>query len=108
MSGSKSAYSKEEETLLRHLYLDDKIPLEEIAEQMGKSIPSIRSKLVRDGVYHKIVRIKQKKTGPGIKELVRDIEGITGLHFDALARANKSDLIHLVGWLKEHENNGKS
>lgn len=108
MSGSKSAYSEEEVRLLRYLYLDEKISVEEIAEQMDKSIPSIRSKLVRDGVYHKIVHIKQKKTGPGIKELVRDIEKITGLRFDALARANKSDLVRLTGWLKKYEDNRES
>lgn len=108
MSGSKSAYSEEEVKILRYLYLDENFSLEEIAKQLDKSIPSIRSKLVRDGVYKKIAHIKYKKMGPGIKELVRDIEGITGLRFDALARANKSDLVRLAKWLKEHEDNSES
>ena len=101
MAGSKSAYSEDQEMLLRQLYLDEKVSLEKIAEILGKSIPSIRSKLVREGVYKKVNYIKEKKTGPGIKQLVRDIEDITGLHFDALSRANKSDLLRLIEWMKD-------
>lgn len=103
MAGSKSAYSKEQEILLHHLYLDEKISIEEISEQIGKSIPSIRSKLVRTGIYKKVNYTNEKKTGPGIKQLVRDIENITGLHFDALSRANKSDLLRLIDWVKIHK-----
>ena len=68
--------------------------LDQIAETVGKSIRSIRSKLVREGIYiatPKKVAVKQD--GPSKKELLRsieshdfDVKGFEGATKDALTR----------------------
>ena len=68
--------------------------LDQIAETVGKSIRSVRSKLVREGIYiatPKKVAVKQD--GPSKKELLRsieshdfDVKGFEGATKDALTR----------------------
>ena len=68
--------------------------LDQIAEAVGKSVRSIRSKLVREGVYiatPKKVAVKQD--GPSKKEILRsieshdfDVKGFEGATKDALTR----------------------
>ena len=70
------------------------VDLDAIAESVGKTVRSVRSKLVREGVY--VAQPKQtaaKREGPPKKELLRDIEtagmdatGFEGATKDALAR----------------------
>jgi len=70
------------------------VDLDAIAESVGKTVRSVRSKLVREGVY--VAQPKQtaaKREGPTKKELLRDIEtagmdatGFEGATKDALAR----------------------
>jgi len=70
------------------------VDLEAIAESAGKTVRSVRSKLVREGVY--VAQPKQttaKREGPTKKELLRDIEtagvdasGFEGATKDALTR----------------------
>ena len=71
--------------------------LDQIAEAVGKSVRSIRSKLVREGVYvatPKKVAVKQD--GPSKKELLRDIEA-TGFDVAGFEGATKSALTRLLG-----------
>ena len=102
MTTTKRAYSDEQVLKLRQLYLEEQLSLEEIAEELDKSVPSIRSKLVKEGIYQKSDKKSTRKSGPSIKELVRDIENITGLHFEGLMRANKQDLVKLDSWIRDH------
>ena len=70
------------------------VDLDAIAESVRKTVRSVRSKLVREGVY--VAQPKQtaaKREGPTKKELLRDIEtagmdatGFEGATKDALAR----------------------
>ena len=70
------------------------VDLDAIAESVGTPVRSVRSKLVREGVY--VAQPKQtaaKREGPTKKELLRDIEtagmdatGFEGATKDALAR----------------------
>ena len=70
------------------------VDLDAIAESVGKTVRSVRSKLVREGVY--VAQPKEtsaKREGPTKKELLREIEtagvdasGFEGATKDALAR----------------------
>ena len=49
--------------------------LDEIADSLGKSVRSVRSKLVREGVYvASPKKTAAKQDGPSKKEILRDIE----------------------------------
>ena len=51
----------------------------EIADSIGKTVRSVRSKLVREGVYvAQPKKVTRKVEGPTKKEILRDLEG-TGL-----------------------------
>ena len=71
-------------------------PVDEIADTIGKSVRSVRSKLVREGVY----AAKEKEAtrtivGPTKKELLRSLEG----HLDTrgFEGATKEALTRLIG-----------
>ena len=50
-------------------------PVEDIAEAIGKSVRSVRSKLVREGVYVAAEKPKAKRdNGPSKKELLARLE----------------------------------
>jgi len=71
--------------------------LNEIAEAIGKNVRSVRSKLVREGVYVATPKIATKKVdGPSKKELLRDIEA-TGFDVGGFEGATKSALTRLLG-----------
>lgn len=95
----KSAYTSTETMELKRLYLEDSKSPEEIANVTGRSIFSIRSKLVKEGIY--ISKPKETgKTSLSKKSLVRELENLTGLQFIALAGANKADLVKLVNYIR--------
>ena len=71
--------------------------LDQIAEAVGKSVRSIRSKLVREGVYvatPKKVAVKQD--GPSKKEILRSIES-NGFDVTGFEGATKAALTRLSG-----------
>lgn len=71
--------------------------LDEIAEAIGKNVRSVRSKLVREGVYVATPKQATKKMdGPSKKELLRDIEA-TGFDVAGFEGATKSALTRLLG-----------
>ena len=71
--------------------------LDEIAEAIGKNVRSVRSKLVREGVYVATPKKATKKVdGPSKKELLRDIEA-TGFDVAGFEGATKSALTRLLG-----------
>ena len=52
-------------------------PVEDIAEAIGKSVRSVRSKLVREGVYVATEKPKAKRdNGPSKKELLARLEEV--------------------------------
>lgn len=73
--------------------------IEEIAETLGKTVRSIRSKLVREGVYVAAPKGASNKTeGPSKKELLRDIEakGFDTTGFEGATKIALSRLLGLV------------
>ena len=71
-------------------------PVDEIADTIGKSVRSVRSKLVREGVYVAKEKVATRTiVGPTKKELLRSLEG----HLDTrgFEGATKEALTRLIG-----------
>ena len=71
-------------------------PVDEIADTIGKSVRSVRSKLVREGVYVAKEKVATRTiVGPTKKELLRSLEG----HLDTrgFEGATKAALTRLIG-----------
>ena len=76
--------------------------VEAIAESIGKAVRSVRSKLVREGVYvaaEKPVKAKREE-GPTKKELMRDLEAIAPFPVDGLMNATKEAIQAVIAHLK--------
>lgn len=70
--------------------------VEDIAASIDKSIRSVRSKLVREGVYVAQPKAKSTKVmGPTKKELLRDLEG-TGFDVSGFEGATKEAITRLI------------
>lgn len=76
--------------------------LENIAEAMGKTVRSVRSKLVREGVYVASPKPSARKvgTGPSKKELLNELESIVGFDVTGFTGATKPALESLINRLK--------
>lgn len=71
--------------------------LDQIAETLDKPVRSIRSKLVREGVYIPSTKLPNNKAnGPSKKELLRDIEA-EGFDVSGFEGATKTALSRLLG-----------
>ncbi len=69
----------------------------EIADNIGKTVRSVRSKLVREGVYvAQPKKVTRKVEGPTKKEILRDLEG-TGFDVKGFEGATKEALTRLLG-----------
>lgn len=77
--------------------------VEDIAESIGKAVRSVRSKLVREGVYvaaEKPAKAKREE-GPTKKELLRDLESLAPhLPIDGFVNATKEALSALIQHLE--------
>ena len=70
--------------------------VEDIASSIDKSVRSVRSKLVREGVYVAQPKAKSAKVmGPTKKELLRDLEG-TGFDVSGFEGATKEAITRLI------------
>ena len=72
------------------------VEVEAIAESIEKSVRSVRSKLVREGVY--VAKPKAKSTkvmGPTKKELLKDLE-MTGFDVAGFEGATKDAIERLI------------
>lgn len=101
---TKENYSVEAVERAKSMYADlgnDGIP--SIAEALGKTVRSIRAKLVREGVYiaaSKPVKAA-KDEGPTKKELVSELLGLVpGFPVDGLMAANKDAIVAVIGLAK--------
>ena len=71
-------------------------PVDEIADTIGKSVRSVRSKLVREGVYVAKEKVATRTiVGPTKKELLRSLEG--RLDPRGFEGATKEALTRLLG-----------
>lgn len=98
---TKLSYTEKEFQELKSLYLEEEKSVEEIAKILNKSVRSIISKLAKEKIYIPKER-KSKRLVPSKKELVLDIENITGLHFKALVAVNREDLIKLKEYIENN------
>jgi hypothetical protein len=77
--------------------------VEAIAESIGKAVRSVRSKLVREGVYVAAEKPKASKReeGPTKKELLRDLESLAPhLPIDGFVNATKEAITALIDHLQ--------
>jgi DNA polymerase I-like protein with 3'-5' exonuclease and polymerase domains len=71
--------------------------LDQIAEELDKPVRSVRSKLVREGVYvASPKKAAAKQDGPSKKEILRDIESV-GFDVSGFEGATKAALTRLMG-----------
>ena len=77
--------------------------VETIAESIGKAVRSVRSKLVREGVYvaaEKTPKAKREE-GPTKKELLRDLEALAPqVPMEGFVNATKEALTALIDHLE--------
>jgi hypothetical protein len=76
--------------------------VEAIAESIGKAVRSVRSKLVREGVYvaaEKPTKAKREE-GPTKKELIRELEAIAPFPVDGLMNATKEAIQAVIDHLQ--------
>lgn len=76
----------------------DGVTVDEIAEAIGKSVRSVRSKLVREGVY--VAQPKVAKTpkaeGPTKKEMLNTLETLAPFAVDGFMGATKEAIGALI------------
>jgi hypothetical protein len=73
--------------------------LQLIADALGKSVRSVRSKLVREGVYvapEKGQKVAAKKEGPTKKEMLIELEALVPFPVDGFMGATKEALAYLI------------
>jgi hypothetical protein len=72
--------------------------LEDIAAALGKSVRSVRSKLVREGAYVAAPKAPKvaKDVGPSKKELLNDLESLVGFDVTGFTGATKPALQSLI------------
>jgi hypothetical protein len=76
--------------------------VEAIADSIGKAVRSVRSKLVREGVYvaaEKTPKAKREE-GPTKKELMRELEAIAPFPVDGLMNATKEAIQAVIAHLQ--------
>jgi hypothetical protein len=76
--------------------------LEAIAAEIGKPIRSVRSKLVREGVYvaaPKVVKAKRDE-GPTKKELLNELEAIAPFSVEGLLGATKASISDVIAFVR--------
>jgi hypothetical protein len=83
------------------------IPIEQIATAIGKNVRSVRSKLVREGVYvaqEKSVT-SRKSQGPTKKELLLELERIAPFSVEGFQGATKEAITLLLNVYSEKDKN---
>ena len=79
------------------------VDVTDIASAIDKSVRSVRSKLVREGVYVAKPRPTAKKVmGPTKKELLKELESNFGYDVSGLEGATKEAISHLMTVLAQY------
>ena len=77
------------------------VDLDTIADENGKSVRSVRSKLVREGVYVAQPKATStKRDEPTKKELLNTLEGIAPFEVTGFMGATKSAITELIAHLE--------
>ena len=76
------------------------VSVDEIATDIGKSVRSVRSKLVREGVYvAKAKPAAKRELGPTKKELLIELEN-TGFDVNGFEGATKDAILRLIAHMQ--------
>lgn len=100
-------YTPEQTAVLVSRYVDEKLTVEQIATEFGKSVRSITAKLSREGVYQK--KVYTSKTGEAVvkKDTLADqlaeLAGLTEAEAESLTKANKTALSKLIALLQKSD-----
>ena len=77
------------------------IPVEQIASAIDKSVRSVRSKLVREGVYVATPKAKARKNDePTKKELINELEALAPFSVNGFMGATKPAIMDLIAHFK--------
>ena len=78
--------------------------LDTIAETIGKPVRSVRSKLVREGVYVAAPEKPKakKEEGPTKKELLNQLESLVAFDVSGLMGATKEAIAHVIALAEQH------
>lgn len=99
-------YTAEQTASLVSRYVDDKVTVEALAIEFGKTVRSIVAKLSREGVYAK--KERTTKTGEAVvkKDSLCDqlalLVNLTDAEADSLSKANKTALQKLIKAVKDN------
>jgi hypothetical protein len=79
--------------------------MDTIAETIGRPVRSVRSKLVREGVYVAApVKVKAKRDeGPTKKELLNTLEALVPFEVEGLMGATKAAIADLIAFAQTQE-----
>ena len=81
--------------------------IDEIALKLEKSVPSVRSKLIREKVYEPEEKKPVRKNGLTKKELHAELRVLTGLEHNGLMGATKDAIKELITLFKKKKKNDK-
>ena len=84
------------------------VPIEDIALTLDKSVRSVRSKLVREGVYIAQEKPKSSEKGdaPSKKELLLELEKVAPFEIEGFQGATKKASDNLLDHFKEKSDHG--
>lgn len=102
----KVNYTEDEVTELKGMYAElGNEGLEEIAEKFGKTVRSIRAKLVREQVYFAPDKpaSTKKNEGPTKKELIVKLSTLTGSKHEGIDGATKGAISELISLFQTDE-----
>ena len=93
-------YTPEQTAVLLSRYVDEKMTVEQIATEFGKSVRSITAKLSREGVYQKKAYVSKTGAAPVKKDTLADqmatAFGLTEAEAESLTKANKTALLKIL------------
>lgn len=105
MSETQQNYTTEQTKQLLDLYEElGTEGIDDIADMLNKPVRSVRSKLVKEGVYVPAAKQDNKKNGPSKKELLNTLETIVGFDTTGFSGSTKQVLADLIVYLdKAHD-----
>ena len=92
-------YTDDQVTQITDLYTElGNDGLDQIANTVGKTVRSVRAKLVREGAYVAPDKSTTRRDGPTKKELLRELEGVIGTDIEVsnFMGATKNGIQYLV------------
>lgn len=94
-------YTEEQVTQLHDMYAEmGSEGLDAIAEAIGKTVRSVRAKLVRDGLYVAPTKASSlKANGPSKKDILREFETV-GFDPTGLEGATKEALVRILDQIR--------